>query len=337
MDFNSILYLVAGIYLLIKGADLFVEGSSAIAKFFKIPALIIGLTLVSIGTSLPELSVSITASINGNNGVSFGNVIGSNIFNILVVVGFSAIFTPMIISKSMRNYDLPILLGIYVLLALLAFVISPFVLENWEGILILVLFILYLVFLVIRSVLENKNKPSEENNVKVEANEENEEKRPMILNIGYVVLGVILIIVGGDLVVNGATSIATSIGEAFHIEKEKLNLLIGLTVVAVGTSLPELVTSIVAAKKGENEIAIGNAVGSCIFNVLLILGTASSIFAMPLAGNTYVDIAVMFIAALLLFVFSFKKLRVNKTQGLIFIILYVAYLAYAVVTTVIIA
>ena len=159
----------------------------------------------------------------------------------------------------------------------------------------------------------------------------------MILNIGYVVLGVILIIVGGDLVVNGATSIATSIGEAFGIEKEKLNLLIGLTVVAVGTSLPELVTSIVAAKKGENEIAIGNAVGSCIFNVLLILGTASSIFAIPLAGNTYVDIAVMFIAALLLFIFSFKKLRVNKTQGLVFIILYVAYLAYAVVTTVIIA
>ena len=334
MDFNSILYLVAGIYLLIKGADLFVEGSSAIAKFFKIPALIIGLTLVSIGTSLPELSVSITASINGNNGVSFGNVIGSNIFNILVVVGFSAIFTPMIFSKSMRNYDLPILLGIYVLLALLAFVISPFVLENWEGILIVVLFILYLVFLVIRSVLENKNKPSEENNVEVEANEE---KRPMILNIGYVILGVILIIVGGDLVVNGATSIATSIGEAFHIEKEKLNLLIGLTVVAVGTSLPELVTSIVAAKKGENEIAIGNAVGSCIFNVLLILGTASSIFAMPLAGNTYVDIAVMFIAALLLFIFSFKKLRVNKTQGFVMIVLYVAYLAYAVVTTVIIA
>lgn len=334
MDFNSILYLVAGIYLLIKGADLFVEGSSAIAKFFKIPALIIGLTLVSIGTSLPELSVSITASINGNNGVSFGNVIGSNIFNILVVVGFSAIFTPMIISKSMRNYDLPILLGIYVLLVLLAFVISPFVLENWEGILILVLFILYLVFLVIRSVLENKNKPSEENNVEVEANEE---KRPMILNIGYVILGVVLIIVGGDLVVNGATSIATSIGEAFHIEKEKLNLLIGLTVVAVGTSLPELVTSIVAAKKGENEIAIGNAVGSCIFNVLLILGTASSIFAMPLAGNTYVDIAVMFIAALLLFIFSFKKLRVNKIQGLVMIVLYVAYLAYAVVTTVIIA
>ena len=334
MDFNSILYLVAGIYLLIKGADLFVEGSSAIAKFFKIPALIIGLTLVSIGTSLPELSVSITASINGNNGVSFGNVIGSNIFNILVVVGFSAIFTPMIISKSMRNYDLPILLGIYVLLALLAFVISPFVLENWEGILIVVLFILYLVFLVIRSVLENKNKPSEENNVEVEANEE---KRPMILNIGYVILGVVLIIVGGDLVVNGATSIATSIGEAFHIEKEKLNLLIGLTVVAVGTSLPELVTSIVAAKKGENEIAIGNAVGSCIFNVLLILGTASSIFAMPLAGNTYVDIAVMFIAALLLFIFSFKKLRVNKTQGFVMIVLYVAYLAYAVVTTVIIA
>ena len=326
----SILFLVAGIYLLIKGADLFVEGASKIAKFFKIPSLIIGLTLVSIGTSLPELSVSVTASLAGNNGMSFGNVIGSNIFNIFVVVGISAIFTPLVVSKSMRNFDLPILLGIYLILALFSFIISPFVLQRWEGILILVIFVSYLLFLVIRSLIENKNKPAEE----VEE-ETNEEKRPMILNIGFIILGVVLIIVGGDLVVEGASAIAEKIGDLFldmsnPDVKAKMDLLIGLTVVSVGTSLPELVTSMVAAKKGENDIAIGNAVGSCVFNVLLILGVASSIVPMPLGANTYIDIIVMFVAALLIFLFSFRKLRVNKIQGLVMVILYVAYVAYTV-------
>lgn len=316
--------------MLIKGADLFVEGASKIAKFFKIPSLIIGLTLVSIGTSLPELSVSVTASLAGNNGMSFGNVIGSNIFNIFVVVGISAIFTPLVVSKGMRNFDLPILLGIYLLLALFSFAITPFELQIWEGVLILVLFVFYLAFLVVRSLIENKNKPVEEET------EENEvEKRPMILNIGYIILGVVLIIVGGDLVVEGASDIAARIGGLFLDMKDpevkaKMDLLIGLTVVAVGTSLPELVTSMVAAKKGENDIAIGNAVGSCLFNVLLILGVASTIVPMPLGANTYIDVIVMFITALLIFLFSFRKLRVNKIQGLIMVILYVIYLAYTV-------
>ena len=323
----SILFLVAGIYLLIKGADLFVEGASKIAKFFKIPSLIIGLTLVSIGTSLPELSVSVTASLAGNNGMSFGNVVGSNIFNIFMVVGISAIFTPLVVSKSMRNFDLPILLGIYLVLALFGFGISPFIIERWEGILILVLFVVYLTFLVLRSILENKNKSAEE---KVEEVEE-ENKRPMILNIGFIILGVILIIAGGELVVDGASAIAKALCKLIGFTDEsKLDLLIGLTVVAVGTSLPELVTSMVAAKKGENDIAIGNAVGSCLFNVLLILGVASTIVEMPLGPNTYIDIIVMFIAALLIFLFSFRKLRVNKIQGLIMVILYVAYVAYTV-------
>ena len=336
MDIYSILFLVAGIYLLIKGADMFVEGASSIAKFFKIPALIIGLTLVSIGTSLPELSVSVTASLAGSNGMSFGNVIGSNIFNILIVVGFSAVFTPLVVSKGMRNFDLPILLGIYAILALLSFVVSPFVLEWWEGLTFVGLFVAYIIFLVIRSLKEAKKEKEENNEVEV-VEEEKEEKRPMLLNIGYVILGIVLIVVGGDLVVEGASAIAKELGKAFSIDETTLDLLIGLTVVAVGTSLPELVTSIVAAKKGENDIASGNAVGSCVFNVLLILGVASSIFEMPLGANTYIDIAVMFIAALLIFIFSFKTLKVNKTQGIVMIVLYVAYLAYTVVTSVFIA
>lgn len=325
MDIYSILFLIAGIYLLIKGADLFVDGSSNIARYFKIPSLIIGLTLVSIGTSLPELSVSITASIKGNNEISFGNVIGSNIFNILIVVGASSMFVPLTISKSMKKYDLPILLFIYCILALFCFVTSPFVLQRWEAIIILILFVLYLVFLVLRSILENKN------NNEVIDNDTPKENKPMYLNIGYIILGIILIISGGELVVNGASEIAKEICNLIGItDQSKIDLLIGLTVVAVGTSLPELVTSIVAAKKGENDIAVGNAVGSCIFNVLLILGMAATIIEMPIGNNTFIDVSVMFIAALLIFIFSYKKLRINKIQGLIMIILYVIYLAYTV-------
>ncbi len=327
MDIYSILFLIAGIYLLIKGADLFVDGSSNIARFFKIPSLIIGLTLVSIGTSLPELSVSITASLNGSNEISFGNVIGSNIFNILIVVGASSLFVPLTISKSMKKYDLPILLLIYLVLALFCFVTTPLIINTLEAIIILVLFVLYLVFLILRSIKENKN----QNDNEIIESETKKETKPMYLNIGYIILGFILIVSGGELVVNGASDIAKEICNLIGItDQSKIDLLIGLTVVSVGTSLPELVTSIVAAKKGENDIAIGNAVGSCIFNVLLILGTAATIVEMQIANNTFIDVIVMFIAALLIFIFSFKKLRINKIQGLVMIILYVMYLAYTI-------
>ena len=253
----SVIMLIVGLFLLIKGADWFVEGASAIAKSLKIPSLVIGLTLVSIGTSMPEFSVSLQSSLAGLNDMGFGNVIGSNIFNTFVVIGASAIFVPLVISKEMKKYDLPILMGIYLLLILFAFVISSGTIEVWESIIIFSITIFYIVFLIYRSRQEIKN-----------CKEDYVPTRKWWLNLILVVVGAAGIIFGGDFVVENASYIAGKLGMS--------DLLVGLTIVAVGTSLPELVTSMVAAKKGENDIAIGNAIGSSIFNITLILGFCSS-------------------------------------------------------------
>ena len=307
----SILYLVGGMVLLIKGADFFVDGASKIAKMIKIPNLVIGLTLVSIGTSAPEFAVSLTASLQGANDLSFGNIVGSNIFNTFVVIGVSSIFTPLVVTKNMQKYDLPILFGIYILLALFGFVITPGVINVIEAIVLFSLTIIYTVFLIIR---EKKN------NVIEEIKEE--KKRPWWLNLIFVGVGLAGIIFGGDLVVDGAKDIALKLGME--------EILIGLTIVAIGTSLPELVTSIVAAKKGENDIAVGNAIGSCIFNVILILGFCSilepaSIDTRPLYA--LFDVGVMILTVVLVFIFSLKKREINKYQGIITIVLYAIYLA----------
>ena len=307
----SILYLVGGMVLLIKGADFFVDGASKIAKLMKIPNLVIGLTLVSIGTSAPEFAVSLTASLQGANDLSFGNIVGSNIFNTFVVIGVSSIFTPLVVTKNMQKYDLPILFGIYILLALFGFVITPGVINVIEAIVLFSLTIIYTVFLIIR---EKKN------NVIEEIKEE--KKRPWWLNLIFVGVGLAGIIFGGDLVVDGAKDIALKLGME--------EMLIGLTIIAVGTSLPELVTSIVAAKKGENDIAVGNAIGSCIFNVILILGFCSilepaSIDTRPLYA--LFDVGVMILTVVLVFIFSLKKREINKYQGIITIVLYAIYLA----------
>ena len=307
----SILYLVGGMVLLIKGADFFVDGASKIAKMIKIPNLVIGLTLVSIGTSAPEFAVSLTASLQGANDLSFGNIVGSNIFNTFVVIGVSSIFTPLVVTKNMHKYDLPILFGIYILLALFGFVITPGVINVIEAIILFSLTIIYTVFLILR---EKKN------NVIEDVKEE--KKRPWWLNIIFVGIGLAGIIIGGDLVVDGAKDIALKLGME--------EMLIGLTIVAIGTSLPELVTSIVAAKKGENDIAVGNAIGSCIFNVILILGFCSilepaSIDTRPLYA--LFDVGVMILTVVLVFIFSLKKREINKYQGIITIVLYAVYLA----------
>ena len=305
----DLLLLVLGMFLMIKGADFFVEGASNIAKALKIPTLIIGLTLVSIGTSAPELSVSIQSSLAGNTDLSFGNVIGSNIFNVCVVIGASALMTPLVVSKDVEKYDIPILLGVYAILVLFAFVITPLELQLWEGIIIFALFIIYTVYLIFRA---KKNHTEEE--------DKEEKAKPWWLNLIFVVLGLAGIIFGGDFVVDSASSIAISFGMS--------EMLVGLTIVAVGTSLPELVTSVVAAKKGENDIAVGNAVGSCLFNIVLILGTASIICPVGLQLVQLVDVIVMIISVVLVFIFAFKSYKVNKWQGIILIALYVGYLVY---------
>ena len=307
----NLLFLVIGMFLLIKGADFFVDGASRVAKALKIPSLIIGLTLVSIGTSLPELSVSVTAALSGNADISYGNVIGSNIFNVFVVIGASAIFTPMIIDKAMKKYDIPILLGIYGLFAIFSFVITPKVLDRVESIIFCLLFIGYLVFLVLRTKKEGAQ----------EEEEETEEKpRKMWVNIVFILAGLAAIVAGGEFVVTTAETLALMAGMS--------KLLVGLTIVAVGTSLPELVTSMVAAKKGENDIAVGNAVGSSIFNILLILGVASTIKPIGFELSTYIDVIAMAVSAIMLFIFAYKGSKVNRWQGALMIAVYAIYLTF---------
>ena len=307
----NLLFLVIGMIFLIKGADFFVDGASRVAKAFHIPSLIIGLTLVSIGTSLPELSVSVNAALTGNADISYGNVIGSNIFNVFVVIGASAIFTPMIIDKSMKKYDIPILLGIYGLFAIFSFVITPKELGRIESIIFCILFIGYLVFLVLRTKKENAGKEEEE---------EEEKPRKMWVNIVFIILGLAGIVAGGEFVVTTAENLALMAGMS--------KLLVGLTIVAVGTSLPELVTSMVAAKKGENDIAVGNAVGSSIFNILLILGVASTIAPIGFEMSTIIDVLAMIVSAGMVMLFAFKESKVNRWQGLLMILVYAVYLTF---------
>lgn len=308
-----IVLLVVGMALLIKGADWFVEGASSLAKAIKIPSLVIGLTLVSIGTSMPEFSVSLTSSLQGNIDMSFGNVIGSNIFNTFVVIGVSATIVPLVVSKQMQKYDLPILMGIYALLALFSFLITPGTIQVWESIILFSLTIIYTIFLILRS-----------KDVKIEENK-NEKKRKWWFNLILVTLGIAGIIFGGKLVVNNASKLAMAMGMS--------EMLVGLTIVAIGTSLPELVTSIVAAKKGENDIAVGNAIGSCIFNVILILGFCSILepYIVNVSNlNTLIDVVIMLISAIVVFLFSLKSKRINRWQGIVMVLIYVTYFTYIV-------
>ena len=307
----NLLFLVIGMFLLIKGADWFVEGSSNVAKALKIPSLIIGLTLVSIGTSLPELSVSVNAALAGSADISYGNVIGSNIFNVFVVIGASALFTPMIVAKDVKKYDIPILIGIYALFALFSFVTTPLVLSRWESIILAVLFVSYIVFLVLRTKKSGNEVAEEEAPAK---------PRKMWVNIILIIVGIAAIVGGGEFVVTTASNLALMAGMS--------ELLVGLTIVAVGTSLPELVTSMVAAKKGENDIAVGNAIGSSIFNILLILGVASTIAPIGFEFNTIVDAAMMMLSVVLVFIFAVKSNKINKVQGGVLILVYVVYLAF---------
>ncbi|MBE7090826.1 MAG: calcium/sodium antiporter [Clostridiales bacterium] len=306
----QILLLVVGMALLIKGADFFVDGASAVARAMKISPLIIGLTLVSIGTSLPELSVSLTAAVTGKNDMGLGNVVGSNIFNTFVVIGASALFTTMVVSKSMKKYDIPVLLGIYALLATFAFALTPGVISRVESIVIFALMFAYIAFLIIRSKRGEEETPAEDD----------EKQRKWYWNLLFILLGGAAIIGGGTLTVNAAEHIALKLGMS--------ELLVGLTVVAVGTSLPELVTSMVAAKKGENDIAVGNAIGSSIFNVVLILGLTGIISPIKVATSSWVDVAVMALSAVMVWLFALKSSKVGKWQGVSLILVYAAYLTY---------
>ena len=303
----NLILLLGGFFFLVKGADLFVDGSSSVAKIFKIPSVIIGLTIVSIGTSLPEAAVSITSSLQGSYDLSIANVIGSNIFNLLVVVGASAIICPFVVDKMIIKRDFPICIGITALLTLM---LTDNTLSRVEAGILLVTFVIYIIALIISALKQPSAPETEENPL------------PVGKSLLFILLGGVGIILGGTFTVDSAKFFA----EVFGMSE----MLIGLTVVAVGTSLPELVTSIVAAKKGESDIALGNAVGSCIFNVMFILGMSGLVHPLTCGPEALIDTAILIAVSLVMAVVCLTGKKANRPEGAVCVILYVVYVAYTI-------
>ena len=316
---KSAVILVIGFVLLIKGADYFVEGSSSVAKKFKVPSLIIGMTIVAMGTSLPELAVSVTAAMAGNNTLAVSNVAGSNIFNLMVVCGACALFAPLAIEKNtlMKEFPFSILCaGLLVVMGYLGMSLG-----RMDGVILLVIFAVYL-FWMIQSA-----KKARTSGDKLEAEEEalaEEEIKilPMWKCIVFIIGGMIAIKFGGDFVVDGASAIAAGFGLS--------QTLIGLTIVALGTSLPELVTSIVAARKDEVDMALGNVIGSNIFNILFVVGLASICSPSVLTfGEAFIiDTIVAIATAVLLGLLVLRKKELTKAGGIIMLVAYAGYFAY---------
>jgi cation:H+ antiporter len=308
----ALLLLIIGFVLLIKGADFFVDGSSSVAKRLKVPSMIIGLTIVAMGTSLPECAVSVTASLNNNNALAVSNVIGSNIFNLMVVCGVCALFTPLAVSKDTLKKEFPFSIICAILLAALGMTLG-----RIDGIVFLVIFAVYLCLMIVSA----KNARNEALNKELEEEVDEEIKiLPVWQCIVYIIGGAVAIKFGGDFVVDGASTIATGFGISQN--------LIGLTIVALGTSLPELVTSIVAAKKNEVDMALGNVIGSNIFNILLVLGVAGAISPVAFVTENLIDIAILVVMSVVVWIFAWSKKKLVNWHGAVMLVSYVAYLVY---------
>lgn len=307
---KTIVWLLIGFVLLLKGADFFVDGSSAVAKKLKVPSLIIGLTIVAMGTSLPELAVSVTASIGGSNELAVSNVIGSNLFNLMVVLGASTIMNPIEVGKETIKKDYPFSVACAIGLMVLGMVGME--LGRVDGIVLLAVFACFIIY-QIQTALKARNEVSGE--------EEKEIKDvPLWLSFIYIVGGAAAIKFGGDFVVDSAVVIASALGLS--------QTLIGLTIVACGTSLPELATSVVAAKKGELDMAVGNVVGSNVFNILMILGVASAISPIAFVQENVIDIVVLLAFSVIAWFFCITKDKLEKKEGIVMLGLYGAYLVY---------
>ena len=305
--------LVIGFLLLVKGADLFVDGASSVAKKLNIPAFVIGLTIVAFGTSAPELAVSITAAMKGSNDIAMGNVIGSNIFNVLVVLGLSAAITPITVDKGMMKRDYPLSIFATALLGLLAmdtilFKADAMTLSRLDGIILLIAFAGFMVM----TVKAGKEGRADE--------EEAVEAMPVVKSLLFIAIGLAGIVYGGDVSVEGAKEIARFFGLSEAI--------IGLTIVAVGTSLPELVTSAIAARKGESDIAVGNVIGSNIFNIFLILGASATILPMNISSSYLYDMGILLGVMVLSYLAISGNRKVSRGLGIVMILVYVAYTAY---------
>ena len=305
MIFVEILLLALGFFMLVKGADWFVEGAAGIAEKFGIPQLLVGLTIVAMGTSAPEAAVSITAALKGTADIAVGNVVGSNILNILVILGLTGLITSVAVQKSTLFYEIPNMMVVTVVLMVMGMMGNS--INFVEGIVLWVMFILYLAYLF---VLAKKGKQEEES----------KETRKIWLLLGYAVVGGVVVVLGSNIAVDSATAIAEIIGLS-----EKF---IGLTIVALGTSLPELVTSVTAARKGNADIAIGNIVGSNIFNILFVLGTSALIIPITFESSFVIDSIIAIAAGVLLWISTIKTKKLTRPWGIVMLLCYAAYFVY---------
>lgn len=314
--FLNIILLIVGFILLIKGADIFVDGASSLAENFKVPKMVIALTIVAFGTSAPELAVSIKAILINNSDIVLGNVVGSNILNILLILGVASLFSPLGVKKDTVNKEIPFTILISLLLLAVSFdnmfnTKATNVISRNDGLTIILFFIIFIYYLF--SVMR-KNKNSEETNPKYNK----------IMSIIFLILGLISVIIGSNLVVDNATSIA----HKFNVSDK----MIALTIVALGTSLPELVTSVQAARKGENDIAIGNIIGSNIFNIGVVIGLPTFFINKINVGSfNYIDMFMMIFSACLLYILTRNKNKIDRKDGIIMLILFVCYYSYVIV------
>ena len=313
MDFLNLLLqfvlLVVGFTMLVKGADWFVEGTAGIAKKFGIPELVVGLTIVAMGTSAPEAAVSVTAALKGNADITIGNIVGSNILNVLIILGLTGVITTVAIQKSTLLYEIPYMLLITVVLIVMGMTGNE--ISRVEGILLWVLFILYLLYLFMMA----------KNGMNKEQGEE--ETRSIAKLLLFAVIGGVIVVLGSDITVDSAIAIAQAVGLSERF--------IGLTIVALGTSLPELVTSVTAARKGNADIAIGNIVGSNIFNILFVVGTSALIIPVVFEASFLIDSAVAVLAGVILWLSVFRTKKLARPWGIVMLVTYAAYLVYLMV------
>lgn len=307
----NILYIIIGVAVVLWGADRLTDGAVGLAAKMNIPQIVIGLTVVAMGTSMPEFFVSLVSAINETPDLAVGNVVGSNIFNVLLIVGTAAVVAPMVISKTTVKKDIPFA----VLASVLLFI---FGLDNYisriDAAILTVVFIIFMIYTVrtgIKGAAENKQSSDSEPNKK---------PMPVWKAILFVLLGLACLIFGSNLFVNAATEVATELGVSQAI--------IGLTIVAGGTSLPELATSVVAARKGESAIAMGNVIGSNVMNILMILGVTGLICPMQVNGITMIDLGVLLLSISLLWLFSFTKYKVERWEGVVLLAIFTGYMSW---------
>lgn len=306
--FGDIIFIILGIYIVLKGADFLTDGAVSLAQRAGIPEMVIGLTVVALGTSMPELFVSLTSAIQGTTDLAVANVVGSNIFNVLLIAGAAAAVAPMTISKGTVRRDIPV--AVVASLVLLLFGIYGEI-NRWAGALFVLLLIIYMVYTV------KTASPDDQSDV--------EDKKLTVLGaVIRLIGGLLFLVVGSSSFVSSATEVAATLGVS--------DAVIGLTIVAGGTSLPELATSVVAARKGQAAIAMGNVIGSCVYNILLIIGVTGLISPMVIGGITPLDFGMMMLSMVLLWLFSFTKYKVERWEGFVMLALFVGYMTYLVYT-----